>query len=116
MTETGAGSVVRRVSAVSCAASADSQEVGGAVPTAMHTVLAGSSRKDGDSVSSGADLRSEPYADRIGRWALDALQRLLNTGHCEVADADLSNSCGATPHAKLPLAPSQWSGPHCRLG
>jgi retron-type reverse transcriptase len=40
-----------------------------------------------------ADLQPEQYAYRQGRSALDAVQKvhaLLNTGHAEVVDADLS--------------------------
>ena len=39
-----------------------------------------------------------------GRGALDAIRhvrRLLNTGHREVVDADLSNHCSEIPHAEL---------------
>ena len=51
-----------------------------------------------------ADLQPEQYAYRKGRSALDAVQhvhRLLNAGHREVVDADLSNYFGEIPHAEL---------------
>ena len=51
-----------------------------------------------------ADLRPEQYAYRQGRSALDAVRhvhRLLNTGHREVVDADLSNYFGEIPHSDL---------------
>ena len=51
-----------------------------------------------------ADLQPEQYAYRPGRSANDAVRRvhrLLNTGHCEVVDADLSDYFGQIPHAEL---------------
>lgn len=51
-----------------------------------------------------ADLAPEQYAYRSGRSAHDAVQRahrLVNTGHCEVVDADLSDYFGQIPHAEL---------------
>ena len=51
-----------------------------------------------------ADLGEEQYAYREGRSANDAVKRihsLLNTGHQEVVDADLSNYFGEIPHAEL---------------
>ena len=51
-----------------------------------------------------ADLLPEQYVYRPGRSALDAVQRvhrLLNTGHREVVDADLSDYFGQIPHAEL---------------
>jgi len=51
-----------------------------------------------------ADRQPEPCAYRAGRGALDAVRhvhRLLNTGHREVVDADLSNYFGEIPHAEL---------------
>ncbi len=51
-----------------------------------------------------ADLRAEQYAYRPGRSALDAVNRvhrLLNTGHREIVDGDLSNYFGEIPHAEL---------------
>ena len=51
-----------------------------------------------------ADLQPEQYAYREGRSAQDAVRRvdwLLNRGHREVVDADLSNYFGAIPHAEL---------------
>ena len=51
-----------------------------------------------------ADLQAEQYAYREGRSAQDAVKRvhqLLNTGHREVVDADLSNYFGEIPHAEL---------------
>ncbi len=51
-----------------------------------------------------ADLQPEQYGYREGRSAQDALKRihhLLNRGHREVVDADLSNYLGEIPHAEL---------------
>ena len=51
-----------------------------------------------------AGLPPEQYAYRAGRSANDAVNRvhsLLNTGHQQVVDADLSNYFGEIPHAEL---------------
>ena len=51
-----------------------------------------------------ADLQPEQYAYRPGRSANDAVKRvhrLVNTGHNEVVDCDLSNYFGEIPHAEL---------------
>ena len=51
-----------------------------------------------------ADLAPEQYAYRPGRSAHDAVNqahRLVNTGHCEGVDADLSDYFGQIPHAEL---------------
>ena len=51
-----------------------------------------------------ADLPAEQYAYRPGRSALDAVNqvhRLVNTGHREAVDADLSDYFGQIPHAEL---------------
>jgi RNA-directed DNA polymerase len=51
-----------------------------------------------------ADLQPEQYAYRPGRSALDAIRAihaLVNTGHREVVDADLSGYFDSIPHAEL---------------
>ena len=51
-----------------------------------------------------ADLPSEQYAYRANRGALDAVGKvhsLVNTGHAEVVDADLSGYFDSIPHAEL---------------
>ena len=51
-----------------------------------------------------ADLPEEQYAYRAGRSALDAVQqvhRLVERGHREVVDADLSSYFDSIPHAEL---------------
>src|SRR5579859_285905 len=51
-----------------------------------------------------ADLPSEQYAYRADRSALDAVQhvhKLINTGHGQIVDADLSSYFDNVPHAEL---------------
>jgi len=51
-----------------------------------------------------ADLQPEQYAYRKDRSALDAVRRvhkLINTGHGEIVDADLSSYFDTLPHSEL---------------
>jgi group II intron reverse transcriptase/maturase len=51
-----------------------------------------------------ADLQPEQHAYRPGRSALDAVRQvhsLINTGHTEIIDADLSGYFDTIPHAEL---------------
>jgi RNA-directed DNA polymerase len=51
-----------------------------------------------------ADLEPEQYAYRPDRSALDAVQhvhKLINTGHGQIVDADLSSYLDSVPHADL---------------
>ena len=51
-----------------------------------------------------ADLQPEQYAYRRGRSALDAVRlvhKLINTGHVEIVDADLSAYFDTLPHSDL---------------
>jgi cephalosporin-C deacetylase-like acetyl esterase len=51
-----------------------------------------------------ADLQPEQYAYRSDRSALDAVRhvhRLINTGHGEIVDADLSGYFDSLPHSEL---------------
>jgi group II intron reverse transcriptase/maturase len=51
-----------------------------------------------------ADLQPEQYAYRPDRSALDAVRtvhKLINTGHREIVDADLSSYFDTIPHAEL---------------
>jgi RNA-directed DNA polymerase len=51
-----------------------------------------------------ADLQPEQYAYRADRSALDAVRhvhKLINTGHGEIVDADLSSYFDSLPHSEL---------------
>ena len=51
-----------------------------------------------------ADLQPEQYAYRADRSALDAVKhvhKLINTGHGQIVDADLSSYFDSIPHAEL---------------
>jgi group II intron reverse transcriptase/maturase len=51
-----------------------------------------------------ADLQPEQYAYRSDRSALDAVKhvhKLINTGHKQIVDADLSSYLDSVPHAEL---------------
>ncbi len=60
-----------------------------------------------------ADLQPEQYAYRTDRSALDAVRhvhKLINTGHREMVDADLSSYFDEIPHAELLKSVSRRSG------
>ena len=66
-----------------------------------------------------ADLEPEQYAYRPNRSALDAVrhvQGLLNTGHTEVVDADLSGYFDSIPHAELMKSVSRRVSDRLLLG
>ena len=68
-----------------------------------------------------ADLQPEQYAYRPERSALDAVRHvhsLLNTGHREVVDADLSGYFDSIPHSELSKSLSRRGllGVHSRYG
>src|SRR5260370_3702732 len=51
-----------------------------------------------------AELQPEQYAYRAGRSALDAVKhvhKLINTGHGEIVDADVSGYFDSLPHSEL---------------
>src|SRR5882762_2480036 len=57
-----------------------------------------------------ADLQPEQYAYRADRSALDAVQhvhKLINTGHGQIVDADLSSYFDSVPHAANDVGGSQ---------
>ena len=57
-----------------------------------------------------ADLQPEQYAYRPDRSALDAVRAvhaLVNTGHTEVVDADLSGYFDSIPHTELMMSVSR---------
>ena len=65
-----------------------------------------------------ADLQPEQYAYRRDRSALDAVRhvhKLINTGHGEIVDADLSCYFDSLPHAELlkSVARRVVDGPCC---
>jgi RNA-directed DNA polymerase len=66
-----------------------------------------------------ADLEPEQHAYRANRSALDAVQQvhgLVNTGHTEVIDADLSGYFDSIPHADLLKSVSRRVGDRHLLG
>ena len=55
-----------------------------------------------------ADLPPEQYAYRRDRSALDAVRhvhKLINTGHGEIVDADLSSYFDTLPHSEAKAQP-----------
>jgi group II intron reverse transcriptase/maturase len=66
-----------------------------------------------------ADLQPEQHAYRPGRSALDAVrqvQSLLDAGHREVVDADLSGYFDSIPHAELMTSVARRVSDGCLLG
>jgi len=58
-----------------------------------------------------ADLPPEQYAYRENRSALDAVRhvhKLLNTGHGQIVDADLSGYFDSIPHSDLLKSVARW--------
>ena len=87
------------------AAGSQPEEEARPVPAVGHTLHPGSGVADTDPACAwpicGADLQPEQYAHRPGRSATDAVKRvhrLVNTGHREVVDGDLSSHFGEIPH------------------
>src|SRR5438445_492416 len=103
---TGARAEKSNLSTAACAAGVHTQ-AGWEAETVRHTDNPGSVQTAAVLVLEPifeADLQPEQYAYRADRSALDAVQRvhkLINTGHGQIVDADLSSYFDSVPHAEL---------------
>ena len=104
----GAGARAARgqLPAARCAAGAHFEEAAGAIPPLGIPCLRDRMAQTAAMLVPlfEADLQPEQHAYRAGRSALDVVQRvhrLVNQGHREIVDRDLSNYFGEIPHAEL---------------
>ena len=111
------------VLAARCAPGADSEEEAGAIPplgiSCLRDRVAQMAAMLVLSPIFEADLQPEQHASRAGRSVLDAVQRvhrLVNQGHREIVDGDLSIYFAEIPHTELLRSVARRVSDGCLLG